>query len=235
MLSGIWTTNNKHEINCCIWFVDSFECVKMHGHTNPKLTSNKFPQLTTIKSPLTININQFCVLTIRFLLRCLIFWSHPNESNCFLIGYNCRSGITNWSGAYITSSLSTFEYKYLMNNQIFLYRNCTFAVQQRLLVLVFLADRLGHKHFVLILQIKILSSRVTLIGWLFFSTHTNNYRSTVLNLCGTVFSYDSRCVHEYVVRDCHFLLKKLLTGQSTWRGKWTGRNKLARETGDKTC
>jgi len=37
MLSGMQTTNNKPVINCCIWLVDSFECVKMHGHTNPKL------------------------------------------------------------------------------------------------------------------------------------------------------------------------------------------------------
>jgi len=100
-----------------------------------------------------------------------------------------------------------------MNNQNFLYRKCTYTVKQRLLVLVFLADRLGHKHVVLILQIKILSSRVTLIGWLFFS-HTNNYRSKLLNLCCAVF-YDSRCVQEYVVRGCHFLMKRLLTGQST--------------------
>jgi len=28
-------TNNKPVINCCIWLVDSFECVKMHGPTKP--------------------------------------------------------------------------------------------------------------------------------------------------------------------------------------------------------
>ena len=36
MLNGIQTTSNKPVINCCIWLVDSFECVKMHGPTNPK-------------------------------------------------------------------------------------------------------------------------------------------------------------------------------------------------------
>jgi len=30
--------SNKPVINCCIWLVDSFECVKMHGPTNPKVT-----------------------------------------------------------------------------------------------------------------------------------------------------------------------------------------------------
>jgi hypothetical protein len=29
-------TNNKPVINYCIWLVDSFECVKMHGPANPK-------------------------------------------------------------------------------------------------------------------------------------------------------------------------------------------------------
>jgi hypothetical protein len=141
-------------------------------------TWNKFPQITTMNSPLTVKINQFCVLTFSILLRCHIFWSHPSKTNCLLIWHNFHSGISNWSGAYTTSRLSRFEYKQLMNNQNFLYRKCTCTVQQRLLVLVFLADRPSHKHFVLILQIKILSSRVTLIGWLFFSSHTNNYHST---------------------------------------------------------
>jgi len=29
-------TSNKPVINCCIYLVDSFEGVKMHGLTNPK-------------------------------------------------------------------------------------------------------------------------------------------------------------------------------------------------------
>ena len=74
-------------------------------------TWNKFPQVTTMNSPLTVNVNQFCLLTFRFTLRCLILWSHPSEPNCFLIWHNSRSGITNWSVACITSSLSRFEYK----------------------------------------------------------------------------------------------------------------------------
>jgi len=40
MLSGILTTDNKPVINCCIYWVDSFECVKMHGPTNPKFKKN---------------------------------------------------------------------------------------------------------------------------------------------------------------------------------------------------
>jgi hypothetical protein len=35
------TVFKRHAINlrdCCIWLVDSLECVKMHGPTNPKFT-----------------------------------------------------------------------------------------------------------------------------------------------------------------------------------------------------
>ena len=35
-------TNNKPVINCCIWLVDSFKCVKMHGPTNPKFKNFAF-------------------------------------------------------------------------------------------------------------------------------------------------------------------------------------------------
>ena len=37
MLNGIYTTNNKPVINCCIYLLDSLECVKMYGLTNRKI------------------------------------------------------------------------------------------------------------------------------------------------------------------------------------------------------
>jgi len=55
MLSCILATNDKPVINCCIWLVDSFECVKMHGPTNPKFKITKI-------NPLNAELNPICCL-----------------------------------------------------------------------------------------------------------------------------------------------------------------------------
>ena len=69
MLSGIWTTNNKPVINCCIQLVDSFECVKMHGPTNPK----------SLLQPAWL-----CFLDVSFTVK----QNNPNIINIHKVGFN---------------------------------------------------------------------------------------------------------------------------------------------------